>query len=231
MFTWLVQMNYLLFEKINAEAGRWIWLDNTMIFCADLLIFLWPLLLLLLWGLPYSWSKRPLRAGEDAIKLECRSVILWVAPACLLAYLFNLGVELFVFEPRPFVAHHVHTLVAHAADASFPSDHTAWSFAVVGMLLFSLPPVLLRAWEQRWAEGKLGERLDLLLPLVLMGMAVLMACCIGVARVFVGVHYPGDIVGGALSGLLAARIVTELRRRLARPTQVVIQFVQRLHLA
>src|SRR5579884_491929 len=158
MFALLLQLNYRLFEKINALAGHWVWLDDTMIFCADLLIFVWPLLLLLLWGRPNSWRKRPLRAGEEAIVQKSRATILWIAPACLLAYLFNLGVEQFVFEPRPFVAHHVHLLITHVADASFPSDHTAWSFAVVGMLLFSLPPVLLAAWQQRIAEGKSSLR-------------------------------------------------------------------------
>src|SRR5690348_2271054 len=115
MFTLLVQTNYELFTKINGQAGHWGWLDGTMVFCADILVFLWPLLMLMLWGRPRSWRKRPLRPGEDAIIQECRMVVLWIGAACLLAYFFNLFIEQIVFEPRPFITHHVHILIQHAA--------------------------------------------------------------------------------------------------------------------
>ena len=36
--------------------------------------------------------------------------------------------------------------------------------------------------------------------------AFVIGCMIGLARVFVGVHYPGDVLGGALDGLVAAYI-------------------------
>jgi undecaprenyl-diphosphatase len=122
-------------------------------------------------------------------------------------------------------------LIKHAADASFPSDHSAWSFAVLGMLLFSLPRVLLSAWDQRVVAQDAETRRAFLFPLVLMGIAIVMACSIALARVFVGVHYPGDVIGGAVSGLLAAKVVTQIRSLLSKPTQALIQFAQRLHLA
>ncbi len=236
----LLQYNYLLFTKINAFAGHWFVLDDFMIFSANMLIFLWPLLMLAMWGRPLSWRKRPLRPGELAIIRECRSVILWIGVACILSYLCNLSIEHFVFEPRPFIAHHVHLLVTHPADNSFPSDHAAWSFAVVGMMLFSLPPLLRNAWQLRinaanaanaaawhWSEARV-----LVYPLLLMGLAIIMACIIGVARVFVGVHYPGDIVGGAATGTFSAGVVTALRSRVfQRPTGVVLNVAQRLHVA
>jgi undecaprenyl-diphosphatase len=231
MFTLLVQTNYELFAKINDQAGHWGWLDGTMIFCADILVFLWPLLMLMLWGRPYSWCKRPLRPGEAAIIQERRAIVLWIGAACLLAYIFNLLIEKVVFEPRPFITHHVHMLIHHAADASFPSDHSAWSFAVLGMLLFSLPGVLMSAWDQRVAMRDDELRREFVFPLILIGVAAVMACAVALGRVFVGVHYPGDVIGGAISGLLAAKVVTQIRRLLSRPTQAVIQFAQRLRLA
>lgn len=230
----LLQYNYLLFTKINAFAGHWFVLDDFMIFGANMLIFLWPLVMLAMWGRPLSWRKRPLSPSELAIIHECRSVILWIGVACILSYLGNLSIEHFVFEPRPFVTHHVHLLVTHPADDSFPSDHAAWSFAVVGMMLFSLPPLLRNAWQRRlngtvrhWSEAR-----ALIYPLLLMVLAVIIACIIGVARVFVGIHYPGDIVGGAITGTGAAGIVTALRYRIfQRPTEVVLNVAQRLHVA
>lgn len=224
----LLQMNYALFQDVNTYAGHWLWLDDLMIFCANTLIFFWPLLLLVLWGRPLSWRKCPLRPGELEIAQECRSIVLWVAISCVLAYLLNLTIEQFLFEPRPFIAHHVHLLISHPADDSFPSDHTAWSFAVVGMLFFSLRSLLWTAARKRMTFKQ--ERWVLLLPLVLMGLSLVIACTIGIARVFVGIHYPGDIIGGAISGLVAASIITWVRHRLQKPTQIVLQFAGRLHL-
>jgi undecaprenyl-diphosphatase len=99
------------------------------------------------------------------------------------------------------------------------------------MLLFSLPRVLFSAWDQRVAAQDAETRRAFLFPLVLMGIAIVMACSIALARVFVGVHYPGDVIGGAVSGLLAAKVVTQIRGLLSKPTQALIQFAQRLHLA
>jgi len=84
----------------------------------------------------------------------------------------------FVSEARPFV-HDSDTvlLVKHARDNGFPSDHTtvAAAAAMIGAL----------AWR-RWAALFLGG-----------------ALAIGVARVFIGVHFPGDVAGGMAFGMLA----------------------------
>lgn len=61
-------------------------------------------------------------------------------------------------------------------DSSFPSDHT--TFALV--LVVALWPVLGRT---RW-------------------FWLALAAAIGVARVFVGVHYPTDVLAGAAIGAL-----------------------------
>jgi undecaprenyl-diphosphatase len=73
-------------------------------------------------------------------------------------------------RPRPFVAHphDVHLLLAHAADGSFPSDHAAAGFAVAGVLVA--------------AHRRLGAA------------AIALAVLMSYARVFVGPHYPGDVV-------------------------------------
>src|SRR5713101_8228021 len=145
----LMQINYMLFQDINAYAGAFPWFDALMVFCANTLIFFWPIFLLLVWGVPLNLRKRPLQAGEAEIMQERRATVLWVAIACLVAYAINLLIEQFVFEPRPFVTHKVHLLISHAADSGFPSDHTAWSFAVLGMLLFAFLPLFLTTTRQR----------------------------------------------------------------------------------
>jgi undecaprenyl-diphosphatase len=181
------------------------------------------------WGRPALWRNRSVPSGETEIVWERQAVVLWVAAACLLAFAFNLLVEQFVFEPRPFVTHKVHLLVQHAADDSFPSDHTAWSFAVLGMLVFALLPVIIAVWRKRRNRDEL-QPMAFFWPLLLMVLAFVIACSIGVARIFVGVHYPGDVLGGAVDGLLAASVITGIRCWLRRPTDAVLLFARRLRL-
>ena len=85
---------------------------------------------------------------------------------------------------RPFVDHLGQALVAHAPDSSFPSNHTTFMAAIALRLL-------MHAQSRRWGGWLLG--------LTILG---------GVARVFVGVHYPFDIMGGIMTGALGALSVS-----------------------
>lgn len=227
----LSQLNYALFQAINSHAGVHPWLDSLMVFCANDLIFCFPLVLLLMWGRPMSWRSQSLSTGEQEILRERRAAVLWIAFACLIAYTINLAIEQFIFEPRPFISHHVIQLITHPADASFPSDHTAWSLAVTGMFLFLLWPAWQRARRLRNERGDTTQLKALLYPSLITLLAFAMGCLIGFARVFVGVHYPGDILGGALDGLIAAIIITLIRYALSRPTNAVIRFASIIRLA
>lgn len=227
----LWQFNYMLFQDVNSQAGQHPWFDALMIFCANFLIFCWPLLLLIVWGIPLAWRNRPLQQHQIEMLQARRAAVLWIGIACLLAYIINLLIEQFVFEPRPFVSHKVHLLISHAADSSFPSDHTAWSFAVVGMLLFAFMPIAISAWREQSGIGQKKELGLLRMPLLLLVVALVIACSIGLARVYVGIHYPDDVIGGAIDGLAAAYLVTVLRQWLHRPTDAVLRFARTLRLA
>jgi undecaprenyl-diphosphatase len=84
-------------------------------------------------------------------------------------------------RPRPFEAHDVHLFVAPSPDPSFPSDHATAAFAIAVALL-------LRSRRIGW-------------------VALAMATVISLSRVAVGVHYPSDILAGALIGSLAALVL------------------------
>lgn len=216
---------------MNVHAGTFPFLDMLMVFCANSLIFCWPLFLLLVWGRPLHWRKRTLQPAEVEMVQKRRAVVIWVGVACVLAYLLNLLLEHMIFEPRPFVNHSIHLLLAHPADASFPSDHTAWSFAVVGMLFFLPLPLLVSQWRRQelgWQKQRFGAHM---VPLCLLGVAMVIACSIGLARVYVGLHYPVDILGGAVDGVIAALVVTVLYSWLPQPTNAVLRFAQALHVA
>ena len=97
-----------------------------------------------------------------------------------------------VERARPFVARpsSVHLFAHHAADAGFPSDHATASFAIAVAILLRK-----RAWG----------------TVVLVAAIVL---CIG--RVAIGVHYPSDVLGGAVLGTAAALLlwIDPIRARL-----------------
>jgi len=82
-------------------------------------------------------------------------------------------------RPRPFVADpaRVHVLIAFARDSSFPSDHAAAGFAIA-LALFLI-------------HRRLGT------------LTLIAAGVMSYARVYVGLHYPSDVLVGALIGLAA----------------------------
>ena len=86
-------------------------------------------------------------------------------------------------RPRPYIAHpgDVHLFIAASHDPSFPSDHATAAFAIAVALLLR--------------HRKAGI------------LAIVMAVTLCVARVAVGTHYPGDVLGGALLGSAAALVL------------------------
>ena len=72
----------------------------------------------------------------------------------------------------------IELLVKRPLDYSFPSGHTAASFAAVVALSFAGEK---RAWKA----------------------ALVLACLIAFSRMYLYVHYPTDVLGGVLVGILA----------------------------
>lgn len=217
----VLSLNWDLFEKINEHAGHQTLLDPTMIFTASYLIFLLPVLLLVLWFALARWS--PLIQHDtqaDDARLEGHVTLLVAVIGAVIALGVNIVVGNALFEPRPFVSHPaiVHKLIPYTADASFPSDHMAISFAIVTVLV-----VVAAALWRRGVAGGLAIFLALL--------ALLAAVAIGFARVYVGVHYPGDILGGALCGVFGGLIALALRRVLRPVLAPIIRQLGRIGLA
>lgn len=89
-----------------------------------------------------------------------------------------------VARPRPFVTvPELWTMVERPDSWSFPSGHTCSSFAAAG--------IWCRTLERRWM--KVG--------------AVVLAALMGFSRLFVGVHYPSDVLVGMCVGLLGSQLI------------------------
>jgi undecaprenyl-diphosphatase len=125
-----------------------------------------------------------------------------VAILCLFALLisFSLTVVLkyAVAEPRPFLVLNNINLLHLEGNYSFPSSHTVTAFA--GGLI-------------------IGKKYGYLI--ILMALAVL----IGFSRIYIGVHYPLDVVFGAVLGISCALITLRFENEILhnRFTDLIVE--------
>ena len=117
------------------------------------------------------------------------AVVLLVAVA-LSDQLCNRWIKVWADRVRPcFVIPETRLLLPHQARSpSFPSSHAMNTFAAA-MVLFEVGPLL--GWT---------------------GLAV--AALVSWSRVYVGVHYPSDVLAGAVFGVLVGLAIVRLERRL-----------------
>lgn len=238
----ILSLNWQIFESINLSATSKSLLGQLMIFGANDAIFLAPLLLLILW-----FSLSPLIAGAGASKSSASSLSAqlrgqgqrFAILGCLaigLGILFSYAIGQVIYEPRPFVSHPgiVHLLISHPADTAFPSDHETVIAAVATVLVLYLVAVALplrRMAAAKHPAGSAALRRAVAVAVTLAVLGLLAVAYIGVSRVYVGVHYPGDIVGGAASGVLAGSLASAVRP-LAEPVLgPLICLAQRFRLA
>lgn len=122
-----------------------------------------------------------------------RENYLKISKLCLYALLVSAGIalclKLGVVEERPFrTLSHVHQLVVPTEPNSFPSGHTSSTFSVVTVLADQL-------WENKFIVA------------ALIAFSLLLAF----SRVYCGVHYPIDVVVGAMVGIASGIIVLKVK--------------------
>lgn len=145
------------------------------------------LVLLVIWC---WWGQRKRGTLDDAAS-SVASVV-WAPLAAGLAVLVNVPIRGFVERRRPFKDHDGLEILVHGkTDFSFVSDHATLAMAL-GVGLFV-------------ANRKFG----------LVGIAL--ALLEGFCRVFMGVHYPTDVVGGFALGTAVALLLSPLAMAVLTP--------------
>ncbi|HEY4390585.1 MAG TPA: undecaprenyl-diphosphatase [Paenibacillus sp.] len=160
------QIDYQLFHFINELGSSASFLNPVMRFFAEDAFYLFLVGLLIYWFIRNDNHRR-------MVLESVLSVCVGLAVSGVLGHLF--------YRDRPFVSHTVIQLIQHAANASFPSDHSIGAFAIAASIAI-----------YRKKEGFAW---------------LILAALIAFSRVWTGVHYPTDILAGALIGVIGSTAV------------------------
>lgn len=128
-----------------------------------------------------------------------RHVLLAAGFSLLLGLALNELIQLFIQRDRPYIVGVTNLLIAPSSDPSFPSDHATAAFAIATAFL---------AYHFRGARTLL-----------------ITATLISLSRIYVGTHFISDVIGGAITGMLAAAVVVWLYREGCRTDKFLISIL------
>jgi len=176
-----MNIDLFIFHLINGLSRKW-WLSDWLgIFLAEYLPYLVVLLAIFILLKEKKWRQR-----FYFFALTSLSVV-------LARGVFTEIIRFFYYRPRPFWALQIQSLIGNSdTNGSFPSGHATAYFALALAIFYFLQQV------QDEQNPKLGW------------WFLTVALLIGLGRIFVGVHYPSDVLVGALIGLLSAFLVKKI---------------------
>ncbi|MEU3255421.1 phosphatase PAP2 family protein [Streptomyces sp. NPDC006997] len=169
------------------------WFDQVMEFVGEFGLLFAMVLLVL--GCWWRVRRRAASGEEAAVSV---AALAWAPLAAAIAVLVNVPIRGFVERPRPFRTHEgLEVLVAGKNDYSFVSDHATITMALAVALFV--------------ANRRFG--------LVGLGLALAEGFC----RIYMGVHYPTDVVGGFALGTAVALLLSPLAMALLTPVTRAVE--------
>src|SRR3989344_4572688 len=110
--------------------------------------------------------------------------------AFLARFGFTELIRFFYDRPRPFEVENITPLILREGGGSFPSGHAAFLFALAAAIFI---------YDKRWGV-----------------FFFVGAVLVGLGRIWAGLHWPSDILGGAVIGILTAYAVSYLFQKLVK---------------
>lgn len=144
------------------------------------------------------------------------------ALSLLLTYICcNLILKPAVNRTRPWITFSaVNAMLPPPGDASFPSGHSANSMGLAWALFINSLPVRKKVTDSDGSTVRTLRDYDSIPCLGWKGtgaspqtvhrwgiFAVVFACLIGLSRLYLGMHYPSDVICGLLLGMICATII------------------------
>jgi undecaprenyl-diphosphatase len=137
-----------------------------------------------------AWARTRRFATALTVGVVAQAVLVWALKAA-------------VGRIRPWIALGLPAPFGSPHDGSFPSGHAAGSFCVAAFLALALPV----AWPGSRGRARL-------VTVVAAALAVLIAT----SRVYLGAHFPSDVLAGALLGALVGALCAGFYARRAAAT-------------
>lgn len=192
-----------IFYFFNNLAGKSAVFDAIVIFSADYLQYALAAIFILFLYL------------ENRPNSQKFKIFLITAISMLIARFGVTNLIRFLYpRSRPFIDYQVNQLIPESVNG-FPSGHAALFFALAAAIYFypnREPAASNGASNKKWG-------------LLFFVAAILM----GLSRVVAGVHYPSDILAGAVVGILSAYAVFYLFKRYENLREGETQFKKREH--
>lgn len=121
------------------------------------------------------------------LHVRTRAFALPLALAVVTQAVLVWAIKAVVGRARPWIALGLPAPFGAPHDGSFPSGHAAGNFCVAAFLAVALPAI----WPHAPARAR-----------VLTAVAVVFAALVAASRVYLGAHFPSDVLAGALLGVL-----------------------------
>jgi undecaprenyl-diphosphatase len=141
-----------------------------------------------------GWPRTRRFATALALAVGAQAICVW-------------ALKLAVGRVRPWIAMGLSTPLGAPRDGSFPSGHASGSFCVAAFVAVALPAVWpSAAWRVRAVTAA----------------TIALASLVAVSRVYLGAHFPSDVLAGALTGACLGVIAGEQfvsRRTGQRPSR------------
>ena len=110
-----------------------------------------------------------------------KELILKSVIAYVLVRAIDFAINLFYYRPRPFIIEEVNLLIAQLPTASFPSRHAMTAFSFAQLFYF---------WNKKYSVT-----------------IFMLASLVALSRIYVGVHYPLDVIAGIVLGIGIAFLI------------------------